>query len=57
MKILMSKINNPADFNWQHIFDEVVFDCDVPLPVGNVNDFRFVLHIFLHFVLKSGLPR
>ena len=43
IKVLMSKINNPAGFNWQPIFDEVVLDCDVPLPVGNVSDFRFVV--------------
>ena len=42
-KILMEKINIPTVFNWIPICDEMATNCDVPVPVSTVDDFRFVL--------------
>ena len=42
-KILMGKINIPTVFNWTPICDEMATNCDVPVPVSTVDDFRFVL--------------
>ena len=44
VKILMGKINNPAVFNWQPVFNEMAMGCDVTAPVCTVDDFRFVLN-------------
>ena len=38
----MGKINIPADFYWQPVFNETARSYDVTVPVGAVDDFRLV---------------
>ena len=40
----MGKINNPAVFNWQPVFNEMAMGCDVTVPVSTVDDFRLLLN-------------
>ena len=50
VEILMNKINVLDGINWQQRFEEMEGSCDVRLPVGNIEDSRFVLMYMLRQV-------